>query len=48
MDKDIKPAYEAPKVTDHGTLQDLTAATKVGLYADADLPAHTPIAGHLS
>lgn len=41
------PEYETPKVTDHGDLLALTAATNVGTHTDAPLPAHEPIAGHL-
>ncbi len=40
--------YEAPLVTDHGTLADLTAAQNQGAYIDGSYPAHTPVAGHLS
>jgi hypothetical protein len=35
-------AYEAPQVTDYGTLLQLTAGQADGEYTDADFPAHTP------
>jgi hypothetical protein len=45
---DTQHGYEAPQVTDYGSLAELTAATNTGAQTDAALPAHTPIAGHLS
>jgi hypothetical protein len=35
-------SYEAPRVTDYGTLVSLTAAMQVGNFTDKDFPAHTP------
>jgi hypothetical protein len=35
-------AYEAPHVTDYGTLVELTAGQTDGNFTDADFPAHTP------
>ena len=34
--------YEAPQVTDYGTLVSLTAAQQTGNFTDRDCPAHTP------
>ena len=34
--------YETPKVTDYGTLVDLTAAQADGSHTDRDFPAGTP------
>lgn len=35
-------SYEAPKVTDYGTLVQLTAGQTTGDFTDADFPQHTP------
>lgn len=34
--------YEAPKVTDYGTLVQLTAGNMDGDFTDRDFPVHTP------
>lgn len=34
--------YDAPVVTDYGTLHDLTAGAATGACLDADFPAGTP------
>jgi hypothetical protein len=35
-------SYEAPKVTDYGTLVQLTAGQTDGDFTDRDFPVHTP------
>jgi hypothetical protein len=35
-------SYEAPQVTDYGTLVELTAAQSTGNFTDRDFPTHTP------
>jgi hypothetical protein len=47
---DIRPSvdrrdgaeYEAPKVTDYGSLTDITAGQAAGGFLDANFPANTP------
>jgi hypothetical protein len=34
--------YEAPEITDYGTLTDLTAGTQDGNLTDRDFPVNTP------
>lgn len=34
--------YEAPQITDYGTLVELTAAQSDGEFTDRDFPVHTP------
>lgn len=34
--------YQPPKITDHGTLTELTAGQQNGSQTDRDFPAHTP------
>ena len=34
--------YEAPAVTDYGTLVELTAAQEDGNFTDKDFPVNTP------
>ncbi len=42
------PAYEAPRVTDHGDLVELTAATTTGALADQPIPADQSILNSLT
>jgi hypothetical protein len=34
--------YEAPKITDYGSLVELTAANQDGDFTDKSFPVHTP------
>lgn len=41
MEKDIAvPAYEAPRIEDHGDLTELTAAGSVGSFFDGEFTVH--------
>lgn len=50
MNQDKEPggserAYEAPKLTVHGSIVDLTRATAAGSVTDRAFPAGTPVSG---
>lgn len=50
MDNERTPdlEYEAPKITDHGDLVELTAASNTGTTADSTIPVGGSIFGHLT